>query len=55
MPEMPAMNLSSNVAAPQPNPAERALDRDLGFGSLAMHSHYRLLNRDGSFNVRLAA
>jgi inward rectifier potassium channel len=36
----------------QPNPAERPLDRDLGFGSLAFRPHYRLLNRDGSFNVR---
>jgi inward rectifier potassium channel len=31
---------------------ERPLDRDLGFGSLALRPHYRLLNRDGSFNVR---
>lgn len=30
----------------------RPLDRDLGFGSLAERRHYRLLNRDGSFNVR---
>jgi inward rectifier potassium channel len=37
---------------PPPNPAERPLDRDLGFGSLALRQHYRLLNRDGSFNVR---
>lgn len=36
----------------QPNPADRPLDRDLGFGSLASRAHYRLLNRDGSFNVR---
>jgi len=36
----------------QPNPVERPLDRDLGFGSLAMRPHYRLLNPDGSFNVR---
>lgn len=36
----------------QPNPSEHPLDRDLGFGSLAFHPHYRLLNRDGSFNVR---
>jgi len=35
-----------------PNPAERPLDRDLGFGSLASRTDYRLLNRDGSFNVR---
>jgi inward rectifier potassium channel len=46
------MNFSSHVPAPPPNPAERPLDRDLGFGSLAMRGHYRLLNRDGSFNVR---
>jgi inward rectifier potassium channel len=37
---------------PLPNPIERPLDRDLGFGSLAARQHYRLLNRDGSFNVR---
>jgi inward rectifier potassium channel len=36
----------------QPNFIERPLDRDLGFGSLASRPHYRLLNRDGSFNVR---
>jgi inward rectifier potassium channel len=46
------MSLSTDVPAPPPNPAERPLDRDLGFGSLAMRRHYRLLNRDGSFNVR---
>ena len=40
------------AAATPPNPALRAVDRDLGFGSLAMRPHYRLLNRDGSFNVR---
>ena len=45
------MSLSTDVPAPPPNPAERPLDRDLGFGSLAMRRHYRLLNRDGSFNV----
>jgi inward rectifier potassium channel len=41
-------------AIPQPSPGqiERPLDRDLGFGSLASRPHYRLLNRDGSFNVR---
>lgn len=46
------MSLSTDVPAPPPNPAERPLDRDLGFGSLAMRRHYRLVNRDGSFNVR---
>jgi inward rectifier potassium channel len=35
----------------QPQPM-RPLDRDLGFGSLALRARYRLLNRDGSFNVR---
>jgi inward rectifier potassium channel len=40
------MNLS------QPIPQMRPLDRDLGFGSLALRPRYRLLNRDGSFNVR---
>ncbi len=30
------------------------LDRDLGFGSVVSRRHnYRLLNRDGSFNVRV--
>jgi inward rectifier potassium channel len=38
--------------SPQPDPFERPVDRDLGFGSLASRSHYRLLNPDGSFNVR---
>jgi inward rectifier potassium channel len=47
-----AMSLSTDVPTPPPNPAERPLDRDLGFGSLAMRTHYRLVNRDGSFNVR---
>ena len=40
------------LPSPQPNPTERPLDRDLGFGSLASRQHYRLLNRDGTFNVR---
>jgi inward rectifier potassium channel len=42
----------NQLPAPPPNSLERPLDRDLGFGSLAMRPHYRLLNRDGSFNVR---
>jgi inward rectifier potassium channel len=46
------MDLPSMTPATPPNPAERPLDRDLGFGSLASRQHYRLLNRDGSFNVR---
>ncbi len=46
------MSMPIGVPGPQPNPSERPLDRDLGFGSLAFRSHYRLLNRDGSFNVR---
>jgi inward rectifier potassium channel len=46
------MNSPIGLPGPQPNPSERPLDRDLGFGSLAFRSHYRLLNRDGSFNVR---
>jgi inward rectifier potassium channel len=37
---------------PLANLAEKPLDRDLGFGSLALRPRYRLLNRDGSFNVR---
>jgi inward rectifier potassium channel len=40
------------IPATPPNPAERPLDRDLGFGSLASRPHYRLLNRNGSFNVQ---
>jgi inward rectifier potassium channel len=46
------MNLPTSVPAQPPDPAERPLDRDLGFGSLAAQPHYRLVNRDGSFNVR---
>jgi inward rectifier potassium channel len=46
------MNLPAGLPSPSPNPSERPLDRDLGFGSLALRPHYRLLNRDGSFNVR---
>ncbi len=37
-----------------PAASDRPLDRDLGFGTLAEHSHYRLLNRDGTFNVHRA-
>jgi inward rectifier potassium channel len=47
-----AMNSPPAWTSSQPNPFERPLDRDLGFGSLALRSHYRLLNPDGSFNVR---
>jgi inward rectifier potassium channel len=43
---------SMSASVTLPNSDERPLDRDLGFGSLAAHPHYRLLNRDGSFNVR---
>jgi inward rectifier potassium channel len=46
------MNMQTGPPSPQPNPSERPIDRDLGFGSLALRPHYRLLNRDGSFNVR---
>ena len=46
------MNPSPGLTSSQPNPFERPLDRDLGFGSLALRPHYRLLNPDGSFNVR---
>lgn len=46
------MNLPTGLLSTPPNPSERPLDRDLGFGSLALRPHYRLLNRDGSFNVR---
>jgi inward rectifier potassium channel len=42
----------SALPSPQPGRIETPLDRDLGFGSLAARPHYRLLNRDGSFNVR---
>jgi inward rectifier potassium channel len=41
--------------APRRLPEEQARDRDLGFGSVvSRESHQRLLNRDGSFNVRRA-
>ena len=46
------MNQSSSLPTPPPDPVERPLDRDLGFGSLALRTNYRLVNRDGSFNVR---
>ncbi len=46
------MNTPTAWTSSQPNPFERPLDRDLGFGSLALRPHYRLLNPDGSFNVR---
>jgi len=46
------MNLPTAWTSSQPDPFERPLDRDLGFGSLALRPHYRLLNPDGSFNVR---
>jgi inward rectifier potassium channel len=46
------MNPPTGLSTSQPNPSERPLDRDLGFGSLALQPHYRLLNSDGSFNVR---
>ena len=42
------------TTSPFPAASDRPLDRDLGFGSLAEHSHYRLLNRDGTFNVHRA-
>ena len=39
--------------APRRSPEEEARDRDLGFGSVvSRQSHHRLLNPDGSFNVR---
>ena len=41
--------------APRRTPEEEARDRDLGFGSVvSRESHQRLLNPDGSFNVRRA-
>ncbi len=46
------MAMSTTLNSSQPSPFERPLDRDLGFGSLAMRPRYRLLNPDGSFNVR---
>lgn len=46
------MGLHPIPPATPPDPAGNPLDRDLGFGSLAAHPHYRLLNRDGSFNVQ---
>lgn len=47
------MTMPFGFSLTQPNPAERPIDRDLGFGSLAFRPDYRLLNRDGTFNVRL--
>ena len=44
--------MNSSLGRSAPDPTIRPLDRDLGFGSLAMQPHYRLVNRDGSFNVR---
>src|SRR5712671_2512034 len=39
--------------SPRRTPEEQARDRDLGFGSVvSRESRQRLLNRDGSFNVR---
>jgi len=39
--------------APRRSPEEQTRDRDLGFGSVvSRESRQRLLNRDGSFNVR---
>jgi inward rectifier potassium channel len=39
--------------APRPSPEDQARDRDLGFGSVvSRESRQRLLNPDGSFNVR---
>jgi len=46
------MDIPTALSSSQPGPFERPLDRDLGFGSLAMRQRYRLLNPDGSFNVR---
>ncbi len=46
------MNQPTAWTSSQPNPFDRPLDRDLGFGSLALRPHYRLLNPDGTFNVR---
>jgi inward rectifier potassium channel len=46
------MTLPTAWTSSQPDPFERPIDRDLGFGSLALRPHYRLLNSDGSFNVR---
>jgi inward rectifier potassium channel len=39
--------------APRPSAEDQARDRDLGFGAVvSRESHQRLLNTDGSFNVR---
>lgn len=46
--------MSSTSSSLSASASDRPLDRDLGFGSLAEHPHYRLLNRDGSFNVHRA-
>jgi inward rectifier potassium channel len=40
-------------ADPQPDPPQQDIDSDLGFGAVvARESRRRLLNRDGTFNVR---
>ncbi|MDR3764469.1 MAG: ion channel [Acidobacteriota bacterium] len=44
----------SSTPSSLPAVSDRPLDRDLGFGSLAEHAHYRLLNRNGTFNVHRA-
>jgi len=46
------MHTLTGLPSPPPDPSQRPIDRDLGFGSLALRPHYRLLNPDGSFNVR---
>jgi len=48
-----AQTFEPSPLAPRRSPEEEARDRDLGFGSVVSRdSRHRLLNQDGSFNVR---
>src|SRR5690349_431847 len=50
---MPESLFEPSPLAPRRTPDEEARDRDLGFGTVvSRQSRQRLLNRDGSFNVR---
>src|ERR1043165_6556771 len=50
---MALLSFEPSPLAPRRTPEEEARDRDLGFGSVVSRdSQQRLLNPDGSFNVR---
>jgi inward rectifier potassium channel len=50
---VPQSSFEPSPLALRRSPEEQARDRDLGFGSVvSRESQQRLLNRDGSFNVR---